>query len=422
MRGFRSEEESATSMSRDAAQAPTADATIAPEEREPQKDTDLSIGRRSPATGGRVPELDGLRGLAISLVIVCHYVGGAVHAPLGFWMHHLLSVLAVGWSGVDLFFVLSGFLIGGILLDERKSPRYFSTFYARRVYRIFPIYYLWLGIFALLAAGALWLAPGRYAVETKDLTQLPYYLLYLQNMRYALTPFQWIWLSVMWSLAVEEQFYLVAPPLIRFFSERKVLVILLGTMLVVPVLRLIALRFLPDGTFVAVLATPCRADALAAGVLLAIVWRKQWFRDFLASRPGFLKRSLLILALGFAALLWWLAHPINVVTVTIGYTWLAIFYSCLLLTAISQPQGRLASIMRVKWLRRLGMISYCVYLVHATINQFAHRLILHDAPEVYNLAGVGVTLLALAMSLAVASMSWKFFEKPLLMRGHRYQY
>jgi peptidoglycan/LPS O-acetylase OafA/YrhL len=74
-------------------------------------------GTEHVGAAGRVPELDGLRGLAILLVIICHYVADAEHAQLGFWPDHFLSAMSVGWSGVDLFFVLSGFLIGGILLD-----------------------------------------------------------------------------------------------------------------------------------------------------------------------------------------------------------------------------------------------------------------------------------------------------------------
>jgi peptidoglycan/LPS O-acetylase OafA/YrhL len=90
--------------------------------------------------GGRIPELDGLRGLAILLVILCHYVGSADSRPLGAWAHRFLSAFSAGWSGVDLFFVLSGFLIGGILLDARGAPHYFRAFYMRTVFRI-PIYY-----------------------------------------------------------------------------------------------------------------------------------------------------------------------------------------------------------------------------------------------------------------------------------------
>ncbi len=103
-----------------------------------------SAGIHLSTSSNRVPELDGLRGLAILLVLICHYVGNATHAPLGFVLDHVFTVMSVGWSGVDLFFVLSGFLIGGILLESRDSPRFFQTFYIRRIHRILPIYYLWI--------------------------------------------------------------------------------------------------------------------------------------------------------------------------------------------------------------------------------------------------------------------------------------
>src|ERR1700722_10786654 len=100
--------------------------------------------------GGRVPELDGLRGMAILMVVVFHYleeqglVAGNEAAGI------LQRVVLIGWSGVDLFFVLSGFLIGGILMDARESPSYFRTFYARRFFRIIPIYYLWILAYVIL--------------------------------------------------------------------------------------------------------------------------------------------------------------------------------------------------------------------------------------------------------------------------------
>src|SRR5580700_8324906 len=96
---------------------------------------------------GRILELDGLRGIAILIVMVGHYFavpGAGITSFLdGYWFR-------LGWTGVDLFFVISGFLIGGILLDVRDSPRYFKTFYIRRFFRIIPLYYAWIGIYVLL--------------------------------------------------------------------------------------------------------------------------------------------------------------------------------------------------------------------------------------------------------------------------------
>src|SRR5262249_22413000 len=132
-------------------------------------------------SGTRVPELDGLRGLAILLVILCHYVGNAEHSSLGVWPSRALAAFNIGWSGVDLFFVLSGFLIGGILLEERESANYFRAFYMRRMFRILPLYYGWTLLFGALVIGAVWLSPGRFPVSYRDLWQVPAHLLFLQN-------------------------------------------------------------------------------------------------------------------------------------------------------------------------------------------------------------------------------------------------
>jgi len=135
-----------------------------------------------------------------------------------------------------------------------------------------------------------------------------------------------------------------------------------------------------------------------------------------------LRRALLILLIGVGALLWWLVHPVNVVTVTIGYTWFALLYSVLLLTVISDSGGRIAAVMRLRSLGWLGGISYCVYLLHNTFNFIAHRVFFHAEPRLCTLGQVAVTLLALLATLAVAALSWRFFEKPLIRRGHSHLY
>jgi peptidoglycan/LPS O-acetylase OafA/YrhL len=371
---------------------------------------------------GRIPELDGLRGLAILLVIICHYVANAEHKQLGFWVHRALSGLTFGWSGVDLFFVLSGFLIGGILVDARSAPHYFRAFYMRRVHRILPVYYSWILIYAAVVCAGLWLLPGRLPFTTQDLKQVPIYLFFLQNLRLGMPPAVWIWFGVMWSLAVEEQFYLLAPPLIRILSIHKLVVALTATVCIAPLLRFVVFGYLSPGTYTSTMLMPCRADTLAMGMLLAIAWRAAWFRAFLVERRVLLQDVLLVLTLGVGGLLWWFAHPLSFVTVIIGYTWLAFFYGCLLLVVLSQTQGWIAGVMRWKILRGLGTISYCVYVIHLTFNHLAHQILLHAEPQVYNAKGVGVTLLALVLTLAVASLSWRYFEKPLIRRGHSYSY
>jgi len=379
-------------------------------------DTPLSLGRR-------IPELDGLRGIAIALVLIFHYIGGVEHAPLGFWMDRSLSALSAGWSGVDLFFILSGFLIGGILLDARNCPRYFRPFYMRRVFRILPIYYLWTLFYGALIVGAVWLLPGHFSAAPRDLLQVPIHLLFLQNMQlFGMESFPWLWFAVTWSLAVEEQFYLLAPLLVRFLSLRRLLFVLAGTICLAPLLRFLVFQYWLPHTFAAQYLMPCRADALALGMLLAIAWREDWFCALLVKYRLHLQRGLLVLFLGVSALLWWLAHPLNIVTVTVGFSWLAMFYSCLLLVVLSHPHGWIAALMRWSVLRSLGTVSYCVYVIHLAVNMLAHQILLHAPPQVYTSAGLGVTLLATVLTFAIAAGSWRLFEKPLIRRGHTYLY
>jgi peptidoglycan/LPS O-acetylase OafA/YrhL len=370
----------------------------------------------------RIPELDGLRGLAILLVIVCHYVGNPEHSPLGFLAHRFLLAFTIGWSGVDLFFVLSGFLIGGILLDARDSPNYFRAFYMRRVFRILPIYYLWTLFFVITVISVAVLLPGRLGVTAHALSRVPVQLLFLQNIFIGMPEFTWIWFVVTWSLAVEEQFYLLAPPLIRFLSGRGLVITLIVIVILAPFLRFMLFRYWAPQTYLCAFLMPCRADSLSCGMLLAMAWRDTRFHEFVGRHAALVQRVLLILFLGVGGLLWWLVHPVNVVTVTIGYSWLAIFYSSFLLSVVSDTSGWLARVMRLRILGWLGGVSYCVYLLHDAFNFFAHRIFLNSIPKLYNLSQVTVSLFALLATLGVASLSWRFFEKPLIRYGHRYSY
>jgi len=377
----------------------------------------------------RIPELDGLRGLAILLVIICHYIANASHPPLGFVADHLITILDLGWSGVDLFFVLSGFLIGGILLGSRNSPNYFRTFYLRRVHRIIPVYYSWILLYVVLVSICVYsslkpviMTPPGIVLASQDLAVVPKYLLFLQNIFYGPRSFEWQWFIVTWSLAVEEQFYLIAPPLIRWVSQRVLMVILCFTVVAAPVLRYVSFVYFPKLDHFSQFAMPCRADALSLGILAAIAWRSNAVRSFLRRNPGILQRTTVYLALCIIALLWWLVRPPNVVTVTAGYSVLAFFYVSLLLLVLSQTDSFVARCMRIALLRRLGGISYCVYIIHLTINELGHRFLMHQEPDLSHWQGILITCTALVLTLTIASLSWKFFEKPLIRRGHRFAY
>ena len=333
----------------------------------------------------------------------------------------LLTFGKLTWSGVDLFFVLSGFLIGGILLDVKESPRYFKTFYVRRAYRILPLYAVLLAIFSLRF---LTLKGSAGPLGNFSYSPIPWvsYVTFTQN----------IWMGLRgtlgagamaatWSLAVEEQFYLTIPLMIRNISRSRLTFVLFSIVIAAPVLRTILLVSLEHGNFAGYVFMPCRADALSLGVLCAILVRTpRWWKFSLAHRSrlclitGFL--SLGLIALAFAD------EPESTTMVTIGYSWLALFYTGCLLIAITGANATIQRLLCNRRLMQLGGIAYCTYLVHQPLMEACRRLLglrfVYTATSTHFIGG----LLGVLLALVVAKLSWKFFEKPLLRRGHAYKY
>ncbi len=193
----------------------------------------------------------------------------------GIWSR-LLSLGSLAWSGVDLFFVLSGFLIGGILLDEKESPRYFKTFYIRRAYRILPLYGLLLAIQICTRAQFL---PRWLAQASSDPIPLWSYLSFTQNMYMAaIAGFGSLVMTATWSLAIEEQFYLTAPLLVRRLRRPAFVIVLLAIVVLAPVLRSALYVGMRQGGFASYVVMPCRADDLCLGILVSLVMRngKLW--------------------------------------------------------------------------------------------------------------------------------------------------
>jgi peptidoglycan/LPS O-acetylase OafA/YrhL len=178
-----------------------------------------SIPSAGTNVGDRIPGLDGVRGFAIILVLLWHYVAMPLTHQPGGGLNFVRQILGVCWSGVDLFFVLSGFLLGGILIENRNSPNYFRTFYLRRASRIFPLYYAWL--FAVVCAGY-FLGSGKLFPVFAGFGSFWPFFTYTQNITQVLVPNTegGAVLGVTWSLAVEEQFYLILPFIIYFVTPK----------------------------------------------------------------------------------------------------------------------------------------------------------------------------------------------------------
>ena len=346
----------------------------------------------------RIPALDGLRGVAILLVLVMHAgfpgiaIDSAVSAPL---LHGYLWVALLGWCGVDVFFVLSGFLITGILVRAKGSPHYFRDFYARRALRIFPLYYAaWALLFVVLP---------RPAVAAPDEAWTS--LLYLQNWLYGIRgTFSDPARTITWSLAIEEQFYLLWPALVWWTSPRG-----LRRLCVATIVGAIALRagLLLGGFEHVYFLTPCRLDALAAGALLAVV-------PLPSLRFG--QVATLVGAAGLAGVAAYAGSPLTVRSASMqGLGLVASLLLAVGLLVLVRGDGLVARAMRWRWLSMFGRYSYCIYLTHVLVIEVVGRWWLETAggwarewPLTWVLA---LTVVSIAASLAVGFASWHLFEK-----------
>ena len=396
----------------------------------------------------RITELDGLRGLAILMMLYFHAVESA---PLP---RYFSAVGKLTWTAIDLFFVLSGFLIGGILLDARNSPNYFKTFYIRRAYRILPLY--------IVTVAAFWvlfyltdLKSGNLVFRWLLSNPPPWYSFASMTQNIAMTLRGVIspgWLGVTWSLAVEEQFYLTLPFVIRYVGPRRLPYVLAALIVAAPVIRTFLRLFYGNGDLGAYILLPCRADALLLGVSAALLMRNNKARQFLETHKRLLYATLLLLACGMlwmamkpaglrtgfnaeqargiaqstaatSSNMWiWLRLGLRTAMASLNYTWLDLFYLCVLLIAINHRSSLLSRVLRNRLLVGFGIISYAAYVFHQPMLGVVFGIFRGYLPRVTSVPDTGLTALALGLTVGLACFSWWYFEKPLLKRGHTYRY
>ena len=331
----------------------------------------------------RIPQLDAVRGVAIVLVILHNTT--AEYPSL-----HLQHLFANGWMGVDLFFVLSGFLITGILVDTRHAEGYLTNFYARRCLRIWPLYYS-LIVFMFVVVPVLRPSDTQAILERSS----PWwaYPLFLQNLLVPSPAMATGLLAVTWSLAIEEQFYLAWPWVIRYCSTGQLCRLAIAVIFLSP-----ALRYWLDRRDVDLYHnTFCRLDALMAGALLAVIVRSETFRPSRYVRPAAL--SLVVatsLAFATEALeLWWIVFSLT-----------AVASAALLYLALFCTHRWLQAALSSRFLVYTGTISYGLYLLHKIPVDLAKALHVDGSP-----VALPVVLVA---SYAMAALSWRCFEQPLL--------
>jgi peptidoglycan/LPS O-acetylase OafA/YrhL len=362
-----------------------------------------------------VPQLDGLRGIAIFGVLLFH-----------------AERFALGWTGIVLFFVLSGFLITGILLDGRRKAAYFRNFYARRALRIFPAYYLVLGL--------TWWVKRDFTVSGLDVVidapalEWAWYLVYLQNywlgVHWFSTPLARL-LNFTWTLAVEEQFYLIWPLLVYFLSARALLT-LCGVLVLSAPLARAGMLWATGNPMLTLAALPSHLDSLAVGAAISLMWSDERLRDFVSRRAA----ALLLLGAGvpLAILVGW--HGVDAYAVTNNWMRLpgnAMFVSLLSLTfgavLVLSLSGASWWSAALRWapLSYLGKISYGVYLYHTLVYFLvlgAYRIwVFFPLPgmriDPWHKALIIVCQIGTTVLLAAAS--YRYLERPLLALKERFR-
>jgi peptidoglycan/LPS O-acetylase OafA/YrhL len=327
----------------------------------------------------RIVQLDGLRALAFFAV----FLGHAFAWPLM-------------WVGVDLFFVLSGYLITDILLRRRGSKNYFKQFYYRRFLRIFPPYY-----FVLLLAFVF--------LDPKWGEHWYWYVFYLSNIQDAFVGGGSAILRPMWSLAVEEQFYLIWPVVVFWAGRAHISKVAAAFLVLAPLTRMAAAVVSPTH-WAAYELLPSRMDLLAIGALLAA----QQLKD-----PAFLMRCRRwVVPVFITASTLFLALVLTVPSFRTGANSLSfnsVGYSCLCLLmaatlVASLTFGWLKTFLSIPPLVFVGKISYMAYLSHQAFLHLAQEVV----PSIWSRAGLGLVL-----TIGWSTLTWHFMEKPLLTLKNR---
>jgi peptidoglycan/LPS O-acetylase OafA/YrhL len=332
----------------------------------------------------RIPQLDVVRGIAILIVMVHNASHNLLTLPFqGLWEY--------GWMGVDLFFVLSGFLITGILFDSKQTEGYFKNFYARRCLRIWPLYY---SVLFLMFVVIPLLRPSIGALVIVRSTPRWSYLFYLQNFLVPHPTGSVGPLGTTWSLAIEEQFYLVWAVVVRFCSYSQLRWSAITVICLSPLVRGFLLLHhvnLYPNVF-------CRLDGLMAGGLVALGVRAKTFRPV-----NYLKAAWIGLFLSLA---------LAFVSETLKARWITFSFSSLasaafVYLALFATQRWFRKVMTNRVLAYTGTISYGLYLLHK---------LPFDAEQIFRLGRHPVLelLAGLAASYAIATLSWFIFEKPFL--------
>jgi peptidoglycan/LPS O-acetylase OafA/YrhL len=362
-----------------------------------------------------VPALDGLRGLAVVLVMAHHFLMNIATGSPG--ADAFLDFFRAGWFGVDLFFVLSGYLITGILLDAKPQPRAIRNFYLRRSLRIFPLYFAVLAIAGLFAR---WLMPA--ATDAPLRGAFPSLLCYVSNFHQAgggWVEGRYLAFSHLWSLAIEEHFYLLWPWVVTAVSTTRLPAVCFIGFCAVALFRAAFLGPFHGDANAAYLLTPFRCDGLLLGGLVACLHRTRGLDDLRRPAAVIVVGGLLTLVAAIGRF-GGLPRP-HGAAASLTYSALALFFAALLVLALTSPAVR--GLFEAPTLRALGTYSYGLYVFHWLLRPAFLQLMQSEtlagllSPHLAAVAGLLLWVLATALCVI---FSWNFLERPMLRLKDRF--
>jgi len=349
----------------------------------------------TPAVEKRVVCLDGVRGLMTLMVLVSHYFG---ELPHGF------GSLMFGWLAVDMFFVLSGYLVGKLILEKQQNDNFFQVFYARRICRTLPIYFVCLAVNVMLMAAIA--APWT---EFNGPFPLWSYFTFTQNFFMAATGgIGAHWLSPTWTLAVEEHFYLIVPFLFFIIPRRRIAFVLAAIAFGALAVRAGVYEFMAQPGLIGLVLLPTRADVLTAGLLAAVAIKTEtipWPRIDNALRAAPIVLLVVAAALRFAD--GETGHRFAIFGPMLVSAACAMFLLSLVRGA---PEAKR---FHSKFLGFFNTTSYAVYLTHLPVLGLMHGLILGSRPDIGTPAQWAVTFAAVPVCVAVSWLLTSLVEKPL---------
>jgi peptidoglycan/LPS O-acetylase OafA/YrhL len=387
--------------------------------------TEASSGAGQRPSSAHITALDGMRGVAILLVMQFHFWGLgfslAGRGPATAIDRYALRVAHVGWSGVDMFFVLSGFLITGILYDAKGAGGFFRNFYARRILRIFPLYY---GFLLFVVVVLPHLPPLDPPAAISNVRENPFwYFGYLVNIWTAVEPLHGqiaLVHSPFWSLAVEEQFYLIWPAFVLLLDRRNLLracaLLVVGAF----ALRLFLIADVTSffSSNAAHVLMPARMDTFALGALIALALRGGELQRVARWAPLAAAGALVVLAALFVARDG--LSPVDRPVQTLGFSALAILFAALLTMTLAPVGGvDLAAVLRLPPLTFIGRYAYGIYVCHLLVAfelsvWMLHNDLLRTAFGSQIPLNVLFSATATAISVLIAWLSWHLYEKQFL--------